>query len=254
MESTEAFSLNGLERHTMAGKLVERTTHGKPSGSLFFKARAQGELPHGNVGTYAFEELVDQIAPFAGKTAEILASANQRLDAEVLIGHIKIHGRLSPLSPQYLFLYRAANIKAYDRLNAWIRHLFLCAAKPESGMETVFAGLDGMIRFSPVSEEFAKAHLAGLLDIFVRGMAVPVPFFPETSFAYAQAMSKSNDMDKAMKAAIKKWETDYYGRGDCTDSYTGLCFEGQDPLSQEFRERAMQVFGPMLVCQLKGGE
>ncbi|MBI9075009.1 MAG: exodeoxyribonuclease V subunit gamma [Desulfatibacillum sp.] len=253
VESAEPFNLGGLERHRMAGLMVEKTAQGHHPMDLFPMAKAQGELPHGNVGTWAFNQLAEQMASFAKNTASRLASATRRIDAEVELEGYRVRGRLDPVGPQGLFLYRTATVKAYDRLNAWIRHLLLCLAKPESGLETFYAGIDKTVRFDGLPEDEALRHLAELLSIFSQGLEKPVPFFPETSFAFAKALATSRDHAKALGAARGKWEPGFYNNGESLNAYSALCFEGQNPLSRDFQAIATRVFGPVLEYQQEGG-
>lgn len=253
MDSAEAFSLGGLERHVLAGKMVEKRVQGRSSLDLYALAKAQGELPHGNVGAFAFNQLENQISPFARKAEAMLSEANQRLDAHVMAGEWKIHGRLAPLGPWGLILHRTASAKAFDRLNAWIRHLFLCAVRPGFENQSLFAGTDAIYYYNNVEQKEAVTRLAVLAGVYDKGMEFPAPFFPEASFAYAQSMFKTDDVGQAMKAARSKWGPDFFGRGEALDSYAALCFEGRDPLSREFRDLAVEIYAPMLECERKGG-
>ena len=254
MDSAESFSLRGLERYVLAGGIVERRVQGRSSLDLYALARAQGELPHGNVGAFAFNQLESQMESFARNTASMLSEADQRIDADVLAGGWKIYGRLSPVGPHGLVLYRTAKVKAYDRLNAWIRHLFLCAAGPDCGNETVFAGTDAIYRYGALEQQEAISLLAALADVSAAGMEFPAPFFPETSFAYAQSMFKTDAADQAMKAARSKWGARLLREGRGLGRLRGPCaLRGVIPCRGSSGIWPLRVYTPMLEREHKGG-
>jgi hypothetical protein len=44
---------------------------------------------------------------------------------------------------------------------------------------------------------------------------------------------------------------DDYHRGECDDAYYQCCFRGIDPLCDEFKKTATEIFGPLLASQKK---
>ncbi|MBS7404477.1 MAG: hypothetical protein KIG22_00800, partial [Oxalobacter sp.] len=80
-----------------------------------------------------------------------------------------------------------------------------------------------------------------LLKIYRAGLSQPLPFFPNTSWAFVES---GGQMDKA-KA---KWNTSYTGYdGEGDDSYNRLAMRGNaDPLADEaFPDLARRVFGEL---------
>jgi exodeoxyribonuclease V gamma subunit len=102
---------------------------------------------------------------------------------------------------------------------------------------------DKACTYEPVegSEELLKT----LLVIYRQGLIKPLHFFPRSSFAYAEAMEKHGDEGKALAAARRTWDSDF-GMSERDDPYFCLCFSKVDPLDEEFRELAVEVFGPVL--------
>jgi exodeoxyribonuclease V gamma subunit len=86
-----------------------------------------------------------------------------------------------------------------------------------------------------------------LLEIYGKGLKAPLPFFPETSLAYAEALSggKRSEAD-ALRKAENTWMGNERQRGEGDDPYFRLCFGTSSPLDKEFRETALAVFGPLL--------
>ena len=108
---------------------------------------------------------------------------------------------------------------------------------------------DKVCSYEPVegSEELLKT----LLTIYRRGLIKPLHFFPRSSFAYAEAMEKSEEEGKALAAARRTWKSDF-GLSERDDPYFCLCFGKVDPLDEEFRELAMEILGPILRNEGKG--
>ena len=107
------------------------------------------------------------------------------------------------------------------RLSAWLRLLVLSAAYPEVPFETqtigraskgsrraVSVATIGSLGDDPqVRQDVARAHLAGLVELFQRGMCEPLPIFCKTSAAYAQERALGRDPGEAAQGARKEWES-----------------------------------------------
>ena len=88
--------------------------------------------------------------------------------------------------------------------------------------------------------------------IYWHGLCRPVFFFPASSWAYANALLEKGRSDEdALRAARRLWLGDDFRRGECDDSYYQCCFRGMDPLGEEFKETAIEIFGPLLMRQKK---
>jgi exodeoxyribonuclease V gamma subunit len=94
----------------------------------------------------------------------------------------------------------------------------------------------------------AESLLLGLLERYRQGLLRPLPFFPETSWAYVRALHTRNGSEqKALQAARRVYEGSEHIRGDRQEPHAGLCFRNQDPLETEaFRDCAIEVLLPVL--------
>jgi exodeoxyribonuclease V gamma subunit len=166
----------------------------------------------------------------------------------------RLSGSLTDVRPSALVRYRAAKLKARDRLRAWVAHLALQLAAPaDHPRVTIFHSTDTTFTYQPVPD--AKSSLAELLRLYVRGLSAPVPFFAETSWDFAARTagvqsSKSDPLD----AARRKWEGGFSGHGESEDGWNQLAFRGvEDPLDVEFQEIALAVTRPIFAA-LEGGQ
>ncbi len=163
---------------------------------------------------------------------------------EMKIGDFHITGWIGNIYPAGLLHFRFADSQPKDRLNLWIQHLILNQMDPNiypSPSRLICKDL--CLAFPPLRE--SEKYLRELLEIYWEGLMRPLPFFPRSSFEYAQSFHKYKDAGKALAAAGRTWESDF-GRGEGEDPYFQLCFKDADPLGEEFRSLAPRIFDPTL--------
>jgi exodeoxyribonuclease V gamma subunit len=126
----------------------------------------------------------------------------------------------------------------------WIEHLALAlTGLPEAGSSWLIAQ-DGTWRFSKVSN--AEKILQQLLDLYALGLTKPLPFFPASSFAFANPKGKKTPTEQAL-AAWEGNEDEDLGKGDLENPYFDLCFRNvANPLDDEFELLAKTVVEPLL--------
>jgi Exonuclease V gamma subunit len=84
--------------------------------------------------------------------------------------------------------YRCANLNLRDRISAWVENLARSAADSQGDFKTILIGKDEIISWVLVPT--AANLLRDLCDLYWRGLHQPVPFFPESGFAYVAAEHK----------------------------------------------------------------
>jgi exodeoxyribonuclease V gamma subunit len=95
------------------------------------------------------------------------------------------------------------------RIAAWVRLLALTAAHPGRAFEAVTVGRAArgggitVARIPPLDAGEAREQLAGVLDLFERGMLEPLPLYCATSAAWAQARRAGGDPARAAEAEWK---------------------------------------------------
>jgi exodeoxyribonuclease V gamma subunit len=93
--------------------------------------------------------------------------------------------------------------------------------------------------------------LEELLEAYWQGLMEPIHFFPLSSWAYAEALSKGKEPEEALKSARNKWEGSDFNRGEIEDFYYQVCFEHAEPLDGEFEELSKRIFEPLIECEEK---
>jgi exodeoxyribonuclease V gamma subunit len=140
-------------------------------------------------------------------------------------------------------------VKARDRLRLWVQHLALNTAEAEQLPRTsILLGSDGCWKYAPVGD--ARGHLRQLLEVYWKGLCLPLKFFPRLSYEYARAIRAGKPAENAWSAARQGWEGSGSGEtrrsGEGEDPYLALCFAAGEPLDVEFAQLAEAIFGPLL--------
>ncbi|MBI5184571.1 MAG: exodeoxyribonuclease V subunit gamma [Nitrospinae bacterium] len=243
----EPFSLNGLDKYHVTAELASKGLAGREIRDLFPLAKASGALPHGIVGDLELERVGEQLEEFIPAVLQFQGSPLGPLLLDHEITGFRITGRLDNLSTEGLLSYRFTKTKPRDRLTAWVRHLALNLAAPEGCPEkSVFVGEDSVLKFIPVEDP--KGILEKLLHVYWEGLCGPAPFFPKSSFAYAESiLRKGWSEEKALEKAEAEWfGGEFQASPESCDPYLDLCFRRTNPLGQEFRRLALEIFGPLL--------
>jgi exodeoxyribonuclease V gamma subunit len=240
----EPFALQGLEGWALRQRLLDLRLEGKGGRETLPLFRAGGLLPHGQVGEVCFERQIDTVESFAARLGgQRPAEFLEPVDIDLMLGDMRLTGRLSGLTPDGLLGYRLSKVSARDILTLWLRHLTLnAAALTGVRHRSCWIGEDKSVSFGPV--EGATDLLRDLLAFYWQGLHRPLPLFPKSSLAYARAAGKGHD--NPLVAAWREWLGNEYAPGECQDLYYDACYCGLDPLDGEFTQVAIAVFGPLL--------
>jgi len=256
LEESEPFAIDGLEKYTLDQKIISRKTAGKESRYLLKILRAGGYLPHGTPGECAYERLTEGAETFAQKVLEQTQQGKPlSLDIECSLNGLTVKGRINGIYPHCLVQYRYARAKAKDHVALWIKHLFFNVSEGHEGTrESILIAADGTWRYSPVDSPMKI--LEQMANLFLDGLEKPLPFFPETSLAYARAIIQSKkEQAYAREKAREKWlGNDFHpGSGEGEDDYYQLGFGNTDPLDEAFRNLAIDFYAPLLSAMKKIG-
>lgn len=257
LEDREPFSIDPLDRYTFGRQAVERCLRGEDAREGFGGARGTGRLPHGQIGRTLYEDLTRTAERLAqGIDPHLKAAPLEPLNIQLEIGDIRVSGVLDALRESGRVQYRFAPIRPKDRMSAWIRHLVLNAAGvlPPEAARTVLIGLGSgrpprppfsNVIYGPVPD--AEDLLRDLIERYLRGLCAPLPFFPETSWAYTHALHDGTSEADALSRAGRAWEGSDYHRGESEDPHAAVCFRGRNPLeTRDFHEQSLGIFSPLM--------
>ena len=250
LDENEPFDLSGLDRYQLEQDLVSRVLQKVDLRDHHSAAKASGQLPHGAPGEWLYAQTCGQVNSFVRTVLPYLEKGPlEPLAADLSLEGFRLQGRIGNIYPNGLMFYRYANMRPQDRLTLWIHLQILNLMPPRKPAgKGLLICKDKVCTYEPVegSEELLKT----LLAIYRQGLIKPLHFFPRSSFAYAEAMEKHGDDGKALAAARRTWDSEF-GMPERDDPYFCLCFSKVDPLTEEFRELAMEIFGPILRNETK---
>jgi len=261
-EDREPFEIEGLDRYVLEQKLLAKGLAGARVEDLLAVNRAAGHLPHGTVGECLFQGIAEGVETFVAKvTAWLDGGPLEPLEVNLAISEFKLTGRIDGIYPKGLIQYRYARLKSRDLLRAWIYHLVLNGLSVKGyPRSTLLAGLEAnrpgkrpwvAWHFAPVTG--SDRILDNLLGLYWEGLKRPLPFFPDSSWVYAEErIERGRASDKALQRARGKWEGDPYNRGEREDLYYQQCFGQRDCLNGAFQMLAEEIFTPMLAHMEKG--
>jgi exodeoxyribonuclease V gamma subunit len=229
-----------------------------------------GELPKGMIGKVQLSQLEHTGAALRGAaergddrlgpSAPPLRVSLTLRDQHTLVGQLdRMHAR-----GRRLLTFGAMNGKRL--IQAWLEHLALVQTLPGPSY-TLLVARDqtsaGSAAFGEVTQ--ASEHLAELIELYELGLDEPLPFFPDASLAYVQALGSGQDHEDALARAAKALgegaQADHVRDDPYLSELLGRVSAerlGRLALRAEprydFAAVATAVFGPLLRAKTGGGD
>jgi exodeoxyribonuclease V gamma subunit len=246
-DKSEDFELTSLDKYLVGQNMVRARLAGKALDDYRPVQMAMGQLPHGTVGAFYFNEMSIDAERFVRKIESFLdEKIADPLETQIKINEFCLQVHFPEIYRQGLIQIRYANQRAQDLLKCWIYHLALCALAPKNWpLTSILAFKNATWKFSPVAEN--RTYLADLLYVFKQGLQSPLHFFPNTSLEYVrQKQIKGKSEIEALALARRKWISSDFSRGESDNPYYDVCFKTIDPLDESFAEVSQTVFEPLL--------
>lgn len=249
LEKTEPFVLDRLDKYILEQQLVEKALSGQTLEDYYVPVKASGQLPHGNVGDTVYKQLITQITPFIERVR--LATAQPRLEKQeihLIFEELQLNGWLGDIYTHQRIYYRYTTLKAKDFIRVWICHLLLNSLSDKTlPKSSVLIGKNEMWQYTPIIE--SMTILQTLVRWYVQGLQMPLPFFPSSSMAFVEALTKKSEQE-ALNVALKTWQgSGEYSLGEVQDAYYQLCFRHvseESLFNQSFKEITQLFFQPLL--------
>jgi exodeoxyribonuclease V gamma subunit len=247
LSEREPFLLDGLERYHLGQPLASRLLAGSDAISEEERASAAGLLPDGEIGSSSWRTLLGRVQAFTTLVRSASPEGAQRIEFELICSGLCLSGEIETVGVDAALFWRYASLKGKDRLAGWLRHLALNAAG--RALATTIIGNDGVITLAPLPMAAAQDCLDELVTLYRQGWQRPLPFFPQSAYAYAASLQKTGDALKAQAAAAKVWKQEEFSPvpGEEDDPYYRLCFPA-DPLADDFTLLAQEIFNPLLAA------
>jgi len=249
LAETEPLTPDNLQLYSVCNELFDARISGKsiPGDAALF---ARALLPPDSVGIQYYKEK-NRVAESLHATVARLLGTTVRDEPHLVdlhIGAFTITGRIDALYGGRLAFFRPSKLKPKDQLRTWITHLVWCAACDGAPpLPSVLAGEDEAMQFSPQPIN----HLEALLELYWRGLQMPLRFFPKASLEF---VGRPDGKGKPpIEYARDIWRGNLRAQGECEDPAFRLCFGGAqaetDPLDADFEQLALAIYGPLLDAQ-----
>lgn len=253
ISNTEPFSIDGLDKYLLEQKLLDKRLSSEEAVEQYNAAQASGILPHGTPGACTYNRICETIDSLASSLSEIdmKPAVKPFVDIETVHSGFTITGRIGTLTKENLIHYRTARIKAKDRLRIWISHLILNVLNDDIlpctsmlfGKET--GGQTQCIQYTGV--ENAEELLEMLLNLYQKGLTKPIPFYPATSYVFADAIKSGKTYERAFEQARNEWQGNQYRPGESDNTYYAIYPGITDTFNTDFAEMAIQVYTPVFL-------
>ncbi len=236
------------ELHSAVFAALVATPEVAPDG-LRERLLARGFIAPGASGAAAVAKAMRSLEAHVRQWREWSVGESERRTFELAIDGASITGVLGPIHANGLLQLRVGKPHGRNRLALGIDALFWSALGETRPLHRLITGEGGGAEvIMPFQADAARKALRELLAIYRRALAAPLPFMPKSGFAYAQALAKHGDDDKAWAAGAKEWHRrEGYGEGD--EPEVKLALRGCDPFddadgasAEDFRKLSKDIF------------
>ena len=282
LEDEEPFELDNLEHYRLRSDIWDQVQAGVQPERGAALLHGSGRLPQAGLGRIVHERAREEVEPLEG----LLAPHRKALDAQPRpvdfeLGDFRVTGPVEHVDPSVegtngaessgteagetepdrMVWWRTGRLRARDRIEIWLRQLAWAAAGHGPLEATAVwreRGAWKSAAFPPPDD--AREQLGLWLDAWWQGLAAPLSFFPETSFAFAKAIASVPDdgdpipeaiLEAAREKAYLAWLGNPYqpGPAEGADLYLALVHDADDPLAGGFEGLAAKLLVPLARVQ-----
>ena len=251
LEDEEPFELDHLERYWLRADILVRMRAGVTRRRDEALQRGSGRLPQAALGGVVHGRVWEEVEglhraldPHGG------ALEAPPVEIDVDTGGWRVVGSVGNVGPEGLVWWRPGRLRGRDRIGIRLTQLALAAAGHPAS-DAVALSIEGKATketpFPPPDD--GREHLSMWLRAWGDGRCGLLPFFPETSLAYATALAKDEGRAGALARARTAWfggPGPWGGAGEVNqDAYLQLVHDGRDPLTDDFEELSASLLVPL---------
>ena len=259
LDEEEPFELDGLERYRLRSEVWSRMRAGAAPERTEALMSGRGRLPQAGLGRVVHEREWEETQQLERQLAPYLAALDalpREVDFE--IGGFRVVGALERIGPDGTMAWpRLGPLRARDRIELWLRLLVWAAAGNHSEEAVAISRERSGRQYSWKCESFPVPECAGeglepWLRAWWRGLSAPLPFYPETSYAYAHGIARPGKVagaavqEAALAKAMDKWIGNGHQWGEGEDPCLRLVHDGEPPLTPEFEDLAVELLVPLI--------
>ena len=255
----EPFALESYRDSDVRDSIFQQLTYHEPIEQSLPLLRAQGWLPHGELGELLFTEQAAVAQQFYTKQQATQTLARRREPVHLPIGDFQLNGVLKGITDQGRVVQALDKLNYWQWLSIWLEHLVLNALPDVNcPRQTLVYGLEVkssqdktlvpvLHTLQPVAD--ALEQLTQLLTWYWQGLHAPLLFFPKSAFEAVKYDKKTQALVFDAKQAQSTWDGETYQRREADKPEYRLLYRGVNPLEQEadtVREIALAIFGGLL--------
>lgn len=237
---SETFTHNTLEKYITDRELLEGRASGMNTSFLLKRLQAEGRWPLGSAGELLFEARKKELELFEEKIEQLQPGERlEPLPVDLAINSVHLHGMLTNLYEEGIFLYRHANLKPKDCLNGWLHHLLYSRITGQV-VPTLVLGSDKHMVID--GESPLLPDLEQLMTVFTDGCREPSKLFLDLGFAALDSFEKGKGLQAGALAKLNNSIENGY------DQELLFLLEGCDPadiFDDEFIELCHTVLEPV---------
>ena len=255
----EPFDLDPLNRYLYQVELLQQKVQQGDLNHIREKYLAKGLLPLSEAGILNSDRVIEEANMLFEKLEPYIeGKAPRPVPYDINIEGIQLKGTLNNVWNDQLIRVRPAKLRLRDRLNIWIEQLIyqIATGKPVTSVlimkdPKTSRNTRKTITFACQEISDPAIQLERLLQYFKQGQTTPLPFFPQTTLAYLEALLKSSE-EIAQKAAVKEWTGDgEYKTGEQENPYYKICYRHQHLFQTGFERIGQDVIRPLIEAQKK---
>ncbi|OWY39015.1 exodeoxyribonuclease V subunit gamma [Xenophilus sp. AP218F] len=257
LPAREPFAVDRKASNALRQQLVEAMLHRKPQAPLRRRVAAAGLLPVGALGEAWLRQESQSSVRLAARLPRALTEDTlPPQPAHLELDGLTLAGELYGLRPEGRLEFVVGRINAAQRVELWLGHLLLCAARP-AGVACRTVCYDDAGSLALEDEPSARELLRPWVARWRQGQRQPLPFFGRTSWAYAEALAaKPDDRAGAMDKALQKWSPAFVADGGMAqqdEAPIALAFRHQQPLDDPLFAQLAETLLVPLAERLQGG-
>ena len=213
-----AVELDTLEAWGVGDRLLRSLLSGGDMDAICAAEVARGLLPPGALGSTALAQARAKAQAIADAAVGIAAGDRSSLEVDIgLSGGRRLVGTVSEVVGEVVRPTTFSNLRAKQRLAAWVHFLAVSAAHPDRPLSsaTIGWGRGGptVMQLSPLGptpqDRSARAMelLATVVDLRDAGLREPLPLYCATSHRYASAVRSGSEFPE--EDAADYWTSGY---------------------------------------------
>lgn len=258
VEDREPVELNALERWAVGSDLLTHRLRERP-GEWEKGVAARGGLPPGAPGECAVEDAARRVERLLWDSQVERSEEAWEVGVDLRVGEHRLIGTIKPVHGPHLVRVQFGRVHPKHRLTQWIQYLALNAMRPELPWDAAIFGNDKTKRLAAMPEEQRELHARLMLETLVRhyldGQNRLLPYFSNTSQAFASAKARNFRESGQRRAARNAWKTDFSDYpGEDADPYHVLVFGPESEFdrviwSEDFASLACEIWDPILAAE-----